>query len=559
MPRDLDAIDVQSFLSDPILTGLAPEVSVDPARDVPDPALVQQWGAEAAARSGLVPWRVMGGRTIVLAPSVGEFRAHKSALAQAFGTVRMAQAMAEPLITATQRTTGGALIERAETRPAPDHSCRDMDSGLGLGARAGMAAVVLSLLFAPWTALILLTALAVAASVMGTAVKIAAALVGRAPAPSPEPAQLPMISLMVPLFKEPEIASDLINRLMALDYPDERLEICFVVEDSDLMTRAALTRAALSKRFRHIIVPPGRCQTKPRALNYALDFMKGDVIGVLDAEDAPEPDQLRRVAGAFAAAGPEVACVQGALDFYNSRFNWMSRCFTIEYASWFRVVLPGLERMGLMLPLGGTTVYLRRTALEQVGAWDAQNVTEDADLGIRLVRHGYRTRMIPTTTFEEANSRPLSWVKQRSRWLKGYAVTYLVHMRRPRVLLREVGLWRFAGFQVQFLGTLVTFTLAPLLWSLVLGVTALGHPAVTVMPGGFWGLAGLFLLTESTGLLVGALALVRARKASLALWLPAMMVYYPLATMAAYKALWELVRDPFYWDKTSHGGFSSEG
>lgn len=559
MPRDLDAIDVQSFLSDPILTGLMPEVSVDPAQTIPDPALVQHWGAEAAARSGLVPWRVMGGRTIVLSPSIGQFRAHKNALSQAFGTVRMAQAAAEPLVAATQRTTGGALIDRAETRPKPDHSCRDMDGGLGIKARALIIAVLAAMVAAPAVALVVLTALAVAASVTGTAMKIAAALLGRPPAPAPAPAQLPRISLMVPLFKEPEIASDLIDRLMALDYPDEQLEICFVVEESDMMTRHALARAALSKRFRYIIVPPGRCQTKPRALNYALDFMKGDVIGVLDAEDAPEPDQLRRVAGAFAAAGPEVACVQGALDFYNSRFNWMSRCFTIEYASWFRVVLPGLERMGLMLPLGGTTVYLRRSALEQVGAWDAQNVTEDADLGIRLVRHGYRTRMIPTTTFEEANARPMSWVKQRSRWLKGYAVTYLVHMRRPLKLMREVGLWRFAGFQVQFLGTLITFTLAPLLWSLVLGATALGHPAVTVMPGGFAGLAGLFILTESTGLIVGALALIRARKAQLALWLPAMMVYYPLATMAAYKALWELVRDPFYWDKTTHGEFSSNG
>ena len=154
------------------------------------------------------------------------------------------------------------------------------------------------------------------------------------------------------------------------------------------------------------------------------------------------------------------AC-KGCLISITPRVNWLSRCFTIEYATWFRVILPGLARMGLPIPLGGTTLFFRRTILDRLGGWDAHNVTEDADLGIRLARHGYRTELIPTTTYEEANCRPWPWVRQRSRWLKGYAVTWAVHMRNPARLWRDLGPWRFFGVQVLFVGTLSQFITAP--------------------------------------------------------------------------------------------------
>jgi cellulose synthase/poly-beta-1,6-N-acetylglucosamine synthase-like glycosyltransferase len=190
-------------------------------------------------------------------------------------------------------------------------------------------------------------------------------------------------------------------------------------------------------------VPLGTLQTKPRALNYALSFAKGSIIGVYDAEDAPAPDQLHVVVNRFAQRGPEVVCLQGQLDFYNSHSNWLAHCFTVEYATWFRIMLPSLERLGLAIPLGGTTLFFRRDILESLGGWDAHNVTEDADLGIRLARHGYRTEIIDTVTQEEANARAWPWVKQRSHWLKGYAITYGVHMRSPLKLWRDLGAWRF--------------------------------------------------------------------------------------------------------------------
>jgi cellulose synthase/poly-beta-1,6-N-acetylglucosamine synthase-like glycosyltransferase len=242
------------------------------------------------------------------------------------------------------------------------------------------------------------------------------------------------------------------------------------------------------------------------------------------------------------------------LDFYNTEKNWFSRCFTIEYASWFRLILPGVARLGLVVPLGGTTLFFRRDALEELGAWDAHNVTEDADLGVRLARHGYRTELIGTVTREEANCRLWPWVKQRSRWLKGYAMTWTVHMRDPQRLWRDLGPWRFAGVQILLLGTVSQFLLVPLMWSFWLIVLGLPHVMSDVMtPPVMLGVGALFLTAELTNIVLGMIGAHLAGKRGLWGWVPTMHVYYPLAALATYKALFEMVVRPFYWDKTSHG------
>jgi cellulose synthase/poly-beta-1,6-N-acetylglucosamine synthase-like glycosyltransferase len=218
--------------------------------------------------------------------------------------------------------------------------------------------------------------------------------------------------------------------------------------------------------------------------------------------------------------------------------------------------LPGIERMGLAIPLGGTTLFFRRRALEELGGWDAQNVTEDADLGIRLFRHGYRTELIETTTFEEANCRSIPWIKQRSRWIKGYMMTWLTHMRDPSLLLQQLGLWRFIGFQVQFLGSILQALLAPLLWSLWLIPIGVAHPLVTSLSvNAFGGLYFLMLITMFLGIGFDIEGLKRSNHKMNPLWVISLTIYHPLATFAAYKALWEMLTKPFYWDKTSHGHF----
>ena len=200
----------------------------------------------------------------------------------------------------------------------------------------------------------------------------------------PLPKRLPVVTLLVPLYKEREIAGHLLRRLSAIDYPAPLLDVILLLEADDHLTRETLAAANLPRWMRAITVPKGTIKTKPRALNYGLNFARGRIIGIYDAEDAPAPDQIRKIVARFAARDPEVACLQGILDYYNSRANWLARCFTLEYAAWFRVVLPGMARLGLTIPLGGTTVFFLRSVLEEIGGWDAHNVTEDADLGLRL-------------------------------------------------------------------------------------------------------------------------------------------------------------------------------
>ena len=531
---------------------------VDPCLHPPDRGLVTLYGAAEAMAQTVLPWRRAGDCTLVLAPCFETFARARPGLEAVLGPVRMALSTTDQITAVLARTFGRALVQRAETRLPAEHSSRNWRSGRVL---AGTLVMGLSLLAAtlatPLAVISMLSIIAVLLLVLTTAIKASAAIVGRGPVAVPVPdgdSALPVITLLIPLYREREIADHLLTRLEALNYPRECLDVCLVLEDDDDTTRDALGRTHLLTWMRPIVVPEGTLRTKPRALNYALDFARGSIVGVYDAEDAPDPDQLRVVAATFAMAGPRVACLQGVLDYYNSAANWLTRCFTIEYASWFRVVLPGYARMGLVVPLGGTTLFFRRDILERLGGWDAHNVTEDADLGIRLARAGYETIFIPSVTQEEANGRFWPWVKQRSRWLKGYAVTWCVHMRRPVQLWRDLGAWRFFGVQVLFAGTLSQFLLAPLIWSFWLIPLGFPHPAAILLPTpAFWALVGLFVASELTTFALAALALRRAGKLWLTPWALTLSLYFPLGCVAVYKGLLELTWKPFFWDKTQHG------
>ena len=553
----------------------------DPARSLrrlraadgaPDPRLIDRLGSAACLSMGLLPWRDLGGLVLIAAARPEDFARHLPALQAVFGPVALALTTERRIQDALLACRREALRLHAETCVPGPMSCRQRDSGrfnrLVLSAALALAA---GLVWAPGATLIALFAVVVAAQAAGTALKIAAALTQARAVPVPpalpeeradpcgRPATdgnggLPVISVMVPMYHEPDIAPRLVARLGALNYPRDRLDILLVVEEDDRLTRDALAAADLPGWMRVIPVPHSPLRTKPRALNYALGFARGSIIGVYDAEDAPDPDQLFRVARRFGELPPTVACLQGMLDYYNPATNWLSRCFTIEYAVWFRLVLPGLDRLGLVVPLGGTTLFFRRALLEELGGWDAHNVTEDADLGVRLARHGYRTELIDTVTLEEANCRVWPWIKQRSRWLKGYAMTYAVHMRDPVALWRALGAWRFLGVQVLFLGTLIQFFLAPLLWSFWLFLLGVEHPIAATLPGWLLGaVLVLFLGSEVAGLAIAWVALGRAGHRALRPWALSLSLYFPLAAIAAYKALWEMVRSPFYWDKTAHG------
>lgn len=533
---------------------------VNPCEEPPDPALLDKFGAANAIREGLLPWRKMGTSTVVLTDKPDQFDRQSKALHDALGPVRIAITTRDYLERSVIAMRHQALSHAAETKVPEHQSSRIWNAPLAL--KRGLTFVIFlltGLVAFPTVMISILCALTVIVLILSTALKATAAYKCLSTQkhdvpPNAVPARLPTISLLIPLFRETEIAQHLLARIREIDYPMELLDVCLVTESDDLTTRDALGKTVLPTWMRPVVVPQGTLRTKPRALNFALDFARGSIIGVYDAEDAPAPDQLRIVAAHFANRGPEVACLQGVLDYYNDSANWLTRCFTIEYASWFRVVLPGLEKLGLVVPLGGTTLFFRREILEELGGWDAHNVTEDADLGVRLARAGYRTELIPTVTQEEANGRFWPWIKQRSRWLKGYAITYAVHMRDPRQLWADLGARRFWGVQLLFAGTLSQFVLAPVLWSFWVIPFGVTHPLLQVLPPyWFWGLAAVFFATELINLAVAAIALRAAKKTWLIKWALTLQVYFPLAAVAAYKGLSELAWKPYYWDKTTHG------
>ena len=523
-------------------------------------------------QSGFLPWRKVGATCVIACAYPDDFPRLRAELEPVYGPVMMVLAPLRMIEAAVLAARGARLAQRAETRVPAAESCRGFDAG---AVRPAVALLVLGLAAATllWSdaVLLILTTLALLSMLSFTALKAAAFVAMRksTPPPARHPAMqlardippeiaayLPIVSVMVALYRESDIAARLVHRLGRLEYPRELLDVLLVVEEEDGLTLAALARTALPAWMRVIAVPAGAVKTKPRALNYALDHCRGSIIGVYDAEDAPAPDQICKVVDHFAHCDLSVACLQGILDFYNPRRNWLARCFTTEYAAWFRLFLPGIERLGLAVPLGGTTLFFRRQALEDLGGWDAHNVTEDADLGLRIARHGLRTELIDTVTLEEANCQALPWVKQRSRWIKGFMITWATHMRDPVLLWRQLGARRFAGFQVLFAGSVVQALLAPVLWSFWLVPLGVHHPvAAALSPSMFTALWMTFIVTEAFSIVFGAAGLARTRHRLSPFLVPSLIFYHPLASLAAYKGAWELLTRPFYWDKTSHGHF----
>ena len=343
-----------------------------------------------------------------------------------------------------------------------------------------------------------------------------------------------------------------VNRL---DYPRDRLEVLLLVEADDTETIDAVVSLDPGGHFRLVLVPPAEPRTKPKALNFGLTMARGELIAVYDVEDEPDPLQLRRAATALRRLGPDVGCVQAKLSYSNPTQNLITRWFTIEYAMWFTFFLPGLASLGAPIPLGGTSNHFRRRVLRSLGGWDPYNVTEDADLGVRICREGYKVKVLESVTMEEANSDFVNWVKQRSRWYKGYLQTFFVHLRSPRELRRDVGWSGLGHFCIFVGGTPLLALLNPLFWAMTV-VWFVIHPAFVerIFPALVYyvGLAcwafGNFLLGYLT-----LLSCRMTRRGGLLFAALSVPVYWVMMSVAAAKAFWQLVASPTFWEKTVHG------
>lgn len=410
--------------------------------------------------------------------------------------------------------------------------------------------------------------------------------------------ELPVFTILIPLYKEAGIADKIIRSMENLDYPHEKLDIKLLLEEDDKETVEAVEKCELSPSYDVIIVPDFQPKTKPRACNFGLKRAKGEYCVIFDAEDRPDKDQLKKVAVLFSQLPENYACIQAKLNYYNSMQNILTRWFTIEYSTTFDLILPGLESLNIPLPLGGTSNHFRTGILRKLGGWDPFNVTEDCDLGVRIYTKGYRTCLIDSTTWEEANSQLWNWIRQRSRWVKGFMQTHLTHTRNPFRTFFELGPWGLLGFYLCVGGSSFMLIINVIYW--IIGsfyLMLLGHgfmhgetlKSMIVGPHlegsyqgleflGFnfrawpmiylgsdqdvlWANVSIVFFTIGTVLILANFMFVFTHvmacfKRKYYRLLPTALltpIYWVLMSIGAWKGFIQLLTKPFYWEKTNHG------
>jgi cellulose synthase/poly-beta-1,6-N-acetylglucosamine synthase-like glycosyltransferase len=542
---------------------------VDLMRDPPDLTLLSAADADLYAGRLTMPWRRRDGRLLIATAEPGP-ETLLSARERWGADIEFVVVSKFDIVFTVQTAFGEALSRQAVYELAdldPEMSARTVFTAPQMiAAYVLISAVLLGLAIAPIGTLITLNVgfglfylgnfifKGVMISVGGgRSVTVDESIAIEARALREE--DLPVFTVLVPMFREARMLPMLAQSLRSLDYPLGKLDIKIVLEAGDTETIEAARGLGLEGVFELIIVPRSQPQTKPKACNFALRFARGEYLVIYDAEDRPEPDQLRKVVATFRRAPANTACLQCRLSYFNAEENWLTRMFTLDYALWFDAVLPGLERLGMPIPLGGTSNHFRTDVLRELHAWDPFNVTEDADLGIRIGQKGYRVGVVDSTTFEEASCRAGQWLRQRSRWMKGYMQTLLVHTRRPLQFVRSAGALGLLGFVFFIGGTVLAGLLNPLFWLFYLVWLAAGAANLDVIfPNSLLYLC-LFNLLAGNGAFTYLLMLAPIRRGWLG-FIPysfTLCAYWVMISAAAYRALWQLLRDPFHWEKTEHG------
>lgn len=374
------------------------------------------------------------------------------------------------------------------------------------------------------------------------------------PAPPLDDADLPIYSIVVPLFDEANSVERLVAALEAIDYPKFKLDIKIVVERRDTETLRAVALLGLPARYDVVVAPPGEPSTKPRALNVALPYVRGDYLVVFDAEDRPDPDQLRLAAARFAVE-PRLDCLQARLSIDNPDETWVTKLFALEYAVLFDLVNPGLAALGAPMALGGTSNHFRASALRDVGGWDAWNLTEDADLGLRMAQLGRVVDFLESDTNEEAPLDLKSWFAQRTRWQKGWMQTLLVHSRRPLLTFRRLGLARFAFASSLILGGVLAGLFGPLLTGAAI-LRLIHDQFLPLGPGEYVVdlMTFALLLSGAQAIFIPAFVALRRRGLErLTRMIGALPLYFALISLASWAAVFDLAVRPHYWAKTEHG------
>ncbi|HSW88729.1 MAG TPA: glycosyltransferase family 2 protein [Candidatus Saccharimonadales bacterium] len=368
----------------------------------------------------------------------------------------------------------------------------------------------------------------------------------------------PSYTVFCPLYKEAHVVPQFVTSMSHLEYPKEKLQVMLLLEEDDIETVNQIRDYDLPSYFSIVVVPHSLPKTKPKACNYGLLHATGEFTVIYDAEDIPDPLQLKKAVLAFKQSGERVICIQAKLNFYNPAQNLLTRIFTAEYSLWFDLVLTGLQSIQAPIPLGGTSNHFRTRDLHKLKGWDSFNVTEDADLGMRIVKQGYTTAIIDSITLEEANSSLSNWFWQRSRWIKGYMQTYLVHMRNPKDFITNKGLVPLITFQLIIGGKIMSMFINPLMWIITIGYFVLRayigsfietfFPVAILYMGVFSLVLGNFLY-----LYYYMLGCWKNGHDALVKYVFFVPFYWLAMSAAAWVALYKLITAPHHWSKTKHG------
>lgn len=369
--------------------------------------------------------------------------------------------------------------------------------------------------------------------------------------------KLPIYTILCPLYREARVLPDFLNAINAIDWPKEKLDVLLLLEADDTETIAVVDSLSLPPYFRKLVVPHSQPKTKPKACNWGLAHAKGEYVVIYDAEDIPDPQQLKKAYLAFSKSPREVICMQAKLNYFNPHQNLLTRLFTAEYSLWFDLSLTGMQSIDTAIPLGGTSNHFRTGDLRQLEGWDPFNVTEDADLGVRLFKAGYRTAIVDSTTLEEANSDIFNWIRQRSRWIKGYMQTYLVHMRNPMDFVRENGIHAFI-FQLVVGGKIAFIFINPILWVATISYFVLNRlvgPTIEALYPSYIFYMAVISLVFGNFLFVYYYMVGCAKREQWSLMKYVFLVpfYWLAVSVAGVKALYQLIFKPHFWEKTVHG------
>lgn len=355
------------------------------------------------------------------------------------------------------------------------------------------------------------------------------------------PSQFPMYTILLPCYKE-EIGTlkKLITGIKNLNYPKEKLDVKILLEETDLQTIENLQQ--ISHTFEVLKIPNAFPTTKPKACNFGLYFAKGEYVVIYDAEDIPHPNQLLTALSKFSSASKNIMCVQSLLNVYNHSKNLISICFSLEYLVWFNCFLPAFLKCGMWIPLGGTSNHFKTKELLKIGGWDAYNVTEDAELGIRIAKNGYKTDIIYSYTLEESTITIKDFILQRSRWLKGFLITFLINILDFKSTLK-----------LDFLNIL------QIIFSLGMAFFGFFSIPLIIFFSFFITPNELLISLYSTNLICGILYLMICYIVGLRekftnynkafYFLP---LYFALHICASIVAFWDFFKSPFHWRKTRH-------